>query len=222
VEPKDAKKGNLVFIDSRSADNPAAALLGDWERDLQLGVISHREIPKPPDVPSRNVVKKRKRKSDEPDPSHQVKLEIKMFEPYWRDAETGLAVHPMWIENLKRIRRNEQRAPMDWKDVVKLPWKPVTQLPLTVSRELLQDPKFVPRKRDLIENFHGVEGAHCHKQKQGYRTTQMAGTERYIFTFDKNERKKDTIVFNDRTQKEILSEIYRTEGHEPEEYTFGH
>ena len=50
----------------------------------------------------------------------------------------------------------------------------------------------------------------------------MAGRVRYIFTFDKNERKKDTIVFNDRTQKEILSEIYRTEGHEPDEYIFGY
>ncbi len=223
VEPKDAKRNNLVFIDSRSADNADAILLGDWERDFQLGLVMQRQDPKDPqlvDVDSKGMASRKRKRNMDLDVSHLIELELKMFEPYWKD-EVGKAVHPLWVESMKRRRRGEPSLKSDWKDVVSLPWRPIKQIPLQIARELLEKPAFVPQGRDLIQNYCGVEGAHCLKQSKGYRNWQKAGTVKYVFTFEKNERRNETIQFNPRTQKEILAEIYRN-GDEPQEYEFGH
>ena len=63
-------------------------------------------------------------------------------------------------------------------------------------------------------------GVDCMKQSKGYRQTQLAGTVRHVFQFDINERRKNIIIFNAISQRDILVEIARTEGHDDVDYIY--
>ena len=57
-------------------------------------------------------------------------------------------------------------------------------------------------------------GVVCMKPPKGHMQTQFAGTVRYVFQFDINERRKKKIIFNAMSQRDIIVEITRTEGHD--------
>jgi hypothetical protein len=80
-------------------------------------------------------------------------------------------------------------------------------------------PKFQPYKKDLAPNYLN-SGVDCYKQSNGYSKTQMASTVRHVFRIDKGERKKNTIVFNVQSQRNILVEIGKTEGHDDADYIY--
>jgi hypothetical protein len=197
VRPKDAKTGNLVLLDVRNANNTKDMLTGDWEASYQLGTVSSRQV-------------------DNTDDKMFV-LHLVMWEPYFKDETNDF--RPLWVENALRARRGQTLLPSYWPDVVRLPWCPVKQVPLEIARKLLNNPSFNPSKKDLAVNFM-KSGVDCMKQPKGYRQTQLAGTVRHVFQFDINERRKNIIIFNAISQRDILVEIARTEGHDDVDYIY--
>jgi hypothetical protein len=197
VRPKDAKTGNLVLLDVRNANNTKDMLTGDWEASYQLGTVASRQV-------------------DNTDDKLFV-LHLVMWEPYFKDETNEF--RPLWVENALRARRGQTLLPSFWPDVVRLPWCPVKQVPLEITRKLLNNPSFNPSKKDLAVNFM-KSGVDCMKQSKGYRQTQLAGTVRHVFQFDINERRKNMIIFNAISQRDILVEIARTEGHDDVDYIY--
>jgi len=204
VRPKDAKQRNLVLLDVRNACNDKDVLLGDWEGYYQLATVSSRQ------VDDTDVAKNAKDKD--------FVLQLVMWEPYYID-EADKSYRPLWVENALRSQKGHDVHPNQWQDVVRLPWCPIKHIPLQVTRKLLNDPNFNPPKKDLALNYLN-SGVDCYKQSNGYRQTQMASTVRHVFRFDKGERKKNTIVFNVQSQRDILVEIGRTEGHDDADYMY--
>lgn len=193
--PLDAKKGNLVFIDTRFAENEVDVLLGDWESQFQIGVVTNRTFD--------DNDKKTK------DPS-KIHLHLAMFEPYHADGISD--PHPLWVENRLREIRGDALLPTIWEEVVKMPWRKISQLPLSTTKALMGDPNFTPDKRSLIPNFKGC-GVTCVKMpKSAYTDIQKAACVRHVLQFDKGEKYKQTIRFGELTQSAILKEIFRTDG----------
>ena len=83
---------------------------------------------------------------------------------------------------------------------------------MEITRKLLNNPSFNPSKKDLAIDFM-KSGVDCMEQPKGYRQTQFAGTVRHVFKFDINERRKNMVIFNVMSQRDVLVEIVRTEGH---------
>jgi hypothetical protein len=140
-----------------------------------------------------------------------------MWEPYIKDTD-GL-LRPLWVENALRAKNGDELLPSKWQDVVRYPWRPIMQLPLQHSRKLLNNPDFIPPKRELASNYMN-SGVDCHKQPKGYRHVQKAGTVRHVFQFDKHERRKNIIHFNVESQRDILLEMSRTVGHDEVDYIY--
>ena len=197
VRPKDAKTGNLVLLDVRNANNTKDMLTGDWEASYQLGTVVSRQV-------------------DNIDETMFV-LHLVMWEPYFKDETNEF--RPLWVENALRVGRGQPLLPSYWQDVVRLPWCPIKQVPLEISRKLLNNSSFNPSKKDLAIDFMN-SGIDCMKQPKGYRQTQSAGTIRHVFQFDINERRKNMINFNVVSQRDILVEITRTEGHDDVDYIY--
>ena len=206
VQPKDAKTGNLVLLDVRNAGNEQDVLLGEWDGQYQLGTILTRTVD-----PDTNV------DDDVSTGSNKYILNLVMWEPYFKDADGAL--RPLWVENALRAKNGDELLSSKWQDVVRHPWCPIKQLPLLHSRKLLNDPNFIPPKRELASNYLN-SGIDCHKQPKGYRHSQKAGTVRHVFQFDKHEKRANIIHFNAMSQRDILLEMSRTEGHDDVDYIY--
>jgi len=205
VRPKDAKTGNLVLVDVRNAINDKDTLIGDWEGYYQLGTVASRAVHDPGENTATG------------NPKEYV-LHLVMWEPYFIDNVDG-SLRPLWVENALRDKRGHPLVPSLWQDVVRLPWRPIKHVPLHITRKLLNNPSYYPAKKDLALDFMN-SGVDCFKQPKGYRQTQLAGTVRHVFQFDKNERRKNIIIFNAISQRDILVEISRTEGHDDVDYIY--
>ena len=224
VRPKDAKTGNLVLLDVRNAGNEQDVLLGDWDGQYHLGTVSTREVDATSivnDAPTKSTKSKSKdsksKESKATTRSKEYLLHLVMWEPYIQYAD-GL-LRPLWVENALRAKNGDELLSSKWQDVVRHPWCPIMQLPLQHSRKLLNNPDFIPPKRELASNSMN-SGVDCHKQPKGYRHVQKAGTVRHVFQFDKHERRKNIIHFNVESQRDILLEISRTEGHDEVDYIY--
>ena len=212
VLPKDAKRGNIVLLDCRNADNPEEALLGDWDGSYQLATVvtRHKSDSLSAETEAAGKSKKRKRQASstdslpKPDGSDDV-LDLLMWEPYYVDPSSG-EFRPLWVENEQRRMSGEERLPTDWKNVVQMPWRPITQLPLSVVRAIRVDPYFRPSEKFLLSNYLN-SAKDCEKMDKGYRQQQKAGTVRYVFQFEKNERRKNTFQLQSSTQQEILRHL---------------
>jgi hypothetical protein len=146
-------------------------LTGDWEASYQLGTFASRQV-------------------DNIDDTLFI-FHLVMWKPYLKDETNEF--RPLWVENALRARRGQTFLPSYWPDVVRLPWCPIKQVPLEITRKLLNNPSFNPLKKDLAVNFM-KSGVDCMKQSKGYRQTQLAGTVRHVFQFDINERRKNMSI----------------------------
>jgi hypothetical protein len=136
-----------------------------------------------------------------------------MWEPYFKDETNEF--RPLWVENA--LRGGQPLLPSYWPDVVRLPWCPIKQVPLEITRKFLNNPTFNPSKKVLATHFM-KSGVDCMKQPKGYRQTHFAGTVRHAFQFDVNERRENMIIFNAMSQRDILVKIARTERHDDVDY----
>ena len=90
---------------------------------------------------------------------------------------------------------------------------------MEITRKLLNSPSYNPSKKDIASDFM-KSGVDCMQHPKGHRHTQLAGTVRHVFQFDINERRKNVIIFNAISQRDILVEVARTEGHDDVEYIY--
>lgn len=203
--PLDAKQGNLVFIDTRFAENEEDVLLGDWESQFQIGVVQKRTFD--------DNDKKTKDAS-------KINLHLAMFEPYYEDPDRKKHALPLWAENELRDIRGDALIPTTWEEVVKMPWRLISQLPLSTARALREDQNYTPEKKFFIENFKGC-GVNCEKMtRQGYTGTQKANCVRHVLQFETGEKRNNTIRFKELTQSAILEEIFRTDGQDVDDVMY--
>jgi hypothetical protein len=106
-------------------------LTGDWEASYQLGTVSSRQV-------------------DNIDDTMFV-LHLVLWKPYFKDETNEF--RPLWVENALRAGRGQTLLPSYWPDTVRLPWCPIKQVPLEITRKLLNNPSFNPSKKDLAINF---------------------------------------------------------------------
>jgi hypothetical protein len=128
-------------------------------------------------------------------------LHLVMWEPYFKDYANG-SYRLLWVENALRVKRGHHLLPCLWQNVARLPWCPIKQVLLDITRKLLNNPSYYPSKKDLALDYTN-SGVDCFKQPKEYRQTQLAGTVRHVFQSDKNERRKNTIIFNEMSQRDI-------------------
>jgi len=186
-----------VLLDVRYANNTRDMLTGDWEASYQLGTVTSRQVDNIDDA--------------------MLVLHLVMWEPCFKDGTNEF--RPLWVENALRSGRVQPLLPSYCPNVVRLPRCPIKQVPLKITRKLLNNLSFNPTKKDLAIDFM-KPGVDCMKRPKGSRQTQFAGTVRHVFQFDINERSKNMIIFNAMSKREILVEIARTEGHDDVDYIY--
>jgi hypothetical protein len=86
-------------------------LLGDWEAVFSVGLITKRE------------------KDADAEIFGNPNLMYKVYEPYTRNLYTNEPEMPLWA--WKANQKPGVEVSTAWEDVLKLPWLPVTQLPMS-------------------------------------------------------------------------------------------
>lgn len=195
VLPKDAKRGNLVVMDVRSANNMDECVLGPWEKEFLIGLVKSR-----PQQGSRN-----NREDDE--------LEIQLYEPYFYDKKKQMATDtPLWVA-LEQGRVEASQC-LSWPYLLSIPWLPITQLPLSVNKALVQSNGLEykkPDNRNIMENFHGCGVDVVRMGKGGYLETQKASTIKFVMQLDNSEKPvkscANSVILNPETQEELMKEM---------------
>ena len=193
VTLKDAKRGNLVVLDVRSAGNLDECVLGPWEKQYMIGLLKDRPKTKA---------------NNDPDDI----LEIQMYEPYYYDPNTRDTEVPMWAAFKQgKVSKNECSS---WKYLLGVPWLPIKQLPLSVHhalREANQQYILMPDKKHISQNFMDCGLDVVKLPKTGYVDKQKASVIKYVMSLDASERPKKSsasaIILNEDTKDDLLSTI---------------
>jgi len=118
IDPKDARRGNLVVVVVRSAKNTDDCVLGPWEKQYFIGVINKRQR-KGPNLPKDNLI-------------------ITLYEP-WKVYDGVSSIH-LWAS--RKIEGDDcDEYPIEtiaWVDLLQVPWLPVFQMPLEVHKALTE------------------------------------------------------------------------------------
>ena len=191
IDYKDARRGNMVVLDVRSANNNDDCLLGPWERQYLIGIINKRQRTGP-NLP----------KDD---------LTITIYEP-WK-VHDGLASMPLWAS--RKIEGDDSSTELlDWVSLLQLPWLPVSQMPVDVHKALIESNGQLyhkPLKNSILNDFMGT-GMDVVKMKPAYTNKQKAGTIKYIMQLDKGEKlasdKEGMITLNEDTQRDLIYSVF--------------
>ena len=169
VQYYDAKNGNLVVIDASSesySSDEKEALLGDWEMEVQVGIV-RKKVP---------------RRITTPDGEEETVFDLLIAhcEP-WVVDDSNNPVLPVWAaQHLTRLKQNDPdsyssitaaaSSPLpeyveingtSWDDVSKLPWLPITALPLPTLYAFYMSSLngIEPRPgKDSTKSFKGIQG----------------------------------------------------------------
>ena len=92
------------------------------------------------------------------------------------------------------------------------------------TKELLLPLKVKGVRGELMLNRHGLQELLRFSWVFGARAAAHAkpstGIVRHVFQFDKHERRKNILHFNVESQRDILLEMSRTEGHDEVDYIY--
>jgi hypothetical protein len=133
-ENQTPKLHNFVLVDmSGNTLTPGQdlAILGNWEREYNVGRITDRDKPNPADA------------QDDPN------FFLKLYEPY--HETNGLPDIPLWAWAAKNPDQDVSTA---WEDVLKLPWKEVTQMPLSTWEAFYNEHKYA--KGAVVDDWKGT------------------------------------------------------------------
>ena len=187
VQPSDAKAGNLVVLDVRSAGNDDAALLGEWERSHMFGrVLSHQ--------------------GEKNTENHHLK--VLFYEP-WVTTADGQPERPLWAEVQKAQLCGGAPPPTDLKSVLALPWLVIEHMPVGVCCHTYAVQQ--PRKQSLVAHFRQSGQSAVRLPKPGFFQLQPAGSVTFVMQFDEKEAKKSSFRLNMTTQSELLDVLHATE-----------
>ena len=200
VSPQNAKRYNLVLMDTRTAGNIDECVHGHWEKMYQLGLIKDR--------PS---------KGNNLDTDI---LTIQMYEPW--TARNGVPDMPLWaaikLAGDDPLISDTGVISTKWNDLVKLPWLPICQMPLTVFKALVEtngETFKAPSSEQIVQNYKGT-GTPVVKLTKPYEDKQAAGTIKYIMQLDASEKvcskrngparrtSVSAIFMNEETQCDLL------------------
>ena len=157
VQYYDAKRGNLVVLDTTSIDfttEELVKLLGDWETEVNVGYVT-------------KVQKNGETKQTE-------ELEVSLCEP-WAVDSSGKPVLPVWAALRVQEIMGDENLPLDfqldgvpefvdisgtsWEEVKMLPWLPIHAVPMKTWDAFygchLRSPL---RDGDHTSNFMGIPG----------------------------------------------------------------
>ena len=189
VLPKDARRGNLVVLDVRSAGNLEECVLGPWEKQYMIGLLNKR--------PSK------KNNLDEDI------LEFKLYEPYYYDSNTRESVMPMWAA-LKQNKVSAKQCTC-WRYLLGVPWLPINQMPLSVHKALYEangEDYTPPAQRNIMTNFKGSGVDVVKLGKEGYVDRQKASTIKFVMMLDNAEKPSlqsaSAVILAPETQDELL------------------
>lgn len=192
VSFKDARRNNLVVLDTRTASNTSDCLLGKWESQFQIGILTNRpgkgqEGNKPEDV-----------------------LTLLMYQPWAVDPSNGLPLEPLWA-HIKKQNVLGHEVSTEWIDLVTLPWLPIKEMPLSVCKALAEtngQTFSTPASRLLKNNAWDTGVTTVELKKPGYEDRQLAGTVKYVMQLDGDEKLPSKngggIFMNEVTQCDLL------------------
>ena len=195
VKPADAKRGNLVVLDVRSAGNLDECVLGPWEKQYMVGLVKARP----------------RKKNNAPDDI----LDILMYEPYYYDKIARHTDMPMWAA-LKQGKISENEC-NSWKYLLGVPWLPVTQMPLSVQKALCEanGEQFQMQEKKLIEkNFagSGIDVVKLQKKHGGYVDRQKASAIKFVMSLEEGEKpcpsSASAVILSEDTQDELLLSMF--------------
>jgi hypothetical protein len=132
-ENQDPKKNNFAIVYMRTADftpEQEAALLGNWEKYFSVCRIVDYDKP------------------NKSDPVDDPKFRLKVYEPYHEESDM-----PLWAWKQLKARSSEHVS-TEWEDVLKLPWKEVTQMPLSTWDAFYSDHAY--KKDAVVPNWKGT------------------------------------------------------------------
>ena len=194
IDPKDARRGNLVVVDVRSAKNTDDCVLGPWEKQYLIGVINKRQR-KGPNLPEDD-------------------LTITLYEP-WKVYD-GLPSMPLWASMKVEGDTCDEYSTesLAWVDLLEKPWLPVSQIPLDVHKALIESNGEIyqkPPPHQIVTNYKRT-GIDVVKMKPSYTNQQKAGTIKYIMQLDKSEKlasdKDGMITLNEDTQRDLINSVF--------------
>lgn len=187
VNAEDAKRGNLVLLDTRKTDIPEGGHLGEWERTYQLGVVS---------VANGTV------------PMSDRELKVWLYQPHVLDQD-GKAGMPLWVAVAHARAHGLSEPKTDWESVISLPWRLIQELPLSVMNALDRGGNFVPQSRMLVKEYCRIPGITAYKvQGSGYKDTCPALNVAYVCEFDRGEAKSNQCLLNAATSSDILAKMH--------------
>lgn len=136
----DARAGNLVLMDVRSADwseVPPESLLGDWERTICVGYVRKR------------IMKPGAGRKADPE-----ELELAICEPWHEDASGPVC--PLWVHRDKCLLAGVPPPPTTWEAVQNLTWRDVKALPLSVYDSFYKSAFTNTRRETHDDDFMGL------------------------------------------------------------------
>lgn len=191
---EDPKRGNMVVIDMslhQWEDGEKEVLLGDWETEFTVGYIFRRTV----------AGEYRK------DPQ----LFIHAYEPYCKDPSGRLV--PLWARNAAAPPGTALST--RWQDVLRLPWLPITRLPVPTWDRFYSDGRPL-RSQQVVQNWEGTNIAvlpqlprtHDAVDQDMLVSTHRASFAAAVFTLDERE-----------TEARRLKKQAHVHTFPPEEYT---
>lgn len=196
VSPKDARRGNLVVLDVRSANNMDDCILGPWEKQFMIGLVKKRPNGKG---------SKENHKDD--------MLEIQMYEPYFYDKKRQVTTTtPMWVAiEKKEIDPSECSL---WPYLLGCSWLPITQMPLKVHKALFESNGELyqaPKERNITKNFKDSGVDVVLLGKEGYVDKQKASTIKFVMQLDNaekpNAQSAGSVALSPETREELMREM---------------
>ena len=196
ISPKDAKKGNLVIMETRMSDDDESCMQGPWEKEYIFGLVKNR--------PSARARAKLANQKDLGDNQDDDLLEIVMYEPY--HVEQDVPSIPLWAYIEKEGLDYSEEYP--WEKLISLPWLPITKMRVSVAKALCEanGKPYIPQNpKNVIQDFQGTQRPTEIKMKP-YVTQQYCHTIKFVMQLDKNEKGSGTeggLTLNPKTQREL-------------------
>lgn len=182
----DVKRGNLVVLDNSSADNGEEGLLGDWEKEVTVGIVRNRlREDDSTGVGPREV---------------PAKLELIVCEPWMLSPDTGEATMPLWLHR----EVSEEDVATTWDHAKYMAWKPVEALPLLTVNTFYKDSFTIDRPITRDTNFMGtnVEAVvRLDKQKSNRKSKALLQNAvynpnhvHYVFQLEAGDREEGALL----------------------------
>ena len=212
IEPKYARTGNLVILETRKSGDHESCIQGPWEKEYMLGVVKSR-----PEASKRTAAAKTAKASNSAVTSNPTDnldedlINIEMYEPY--HVKDGLPSIPLWAHLEKE--NIDYADEYDWEKLISLPWLPITKMRVSVHMALCKfnNIPYAPQDPKKVDPDFAGTGVRTEIDMKPYATQQYCGTIKFICSLGKNEKGKGSegLTFNAETKQELAFVLRQAE-----------